>query len=881
MKTYHILIALLVLFSNSISIAQSPLIPDDPWDQEYNGNHHYFINYGQVNYRGSALDPVPAFYTLNTGYNVWLLADKISFSSAGIDTTRDSIYRIDVEWTNSMPYDNPGEWIDTSSATPYHYNYYLGHMDSPATNVKGYGRVVYTDVSQGVDFQVFSNKNGFKCAYVAEPHADLGNVDMTFSGQKQLWVDSLANLGIITDGVSINLGQAYAYQCDATGEITSDLWTPGLGIVSGNIVKIDPGEYNPEDYLVVVFSENASRDDNDPVANIGWSSYWGDQYIDQFQAITSDTGNFYVTGSTTSPTFPEVAGANATQSGSTGFDVVTLKVDNNIVPQWGTFIGGDQYTGSSNLTEARDEPNAIQLDGDGDVYVAGFSEAEDFPVFQGNLTYLDDSNYCDSAGFCSDAFIAKLDGSNGQRLWISLYGDGGNESFEGLEIDANGNIYCVGIGSSNTPMEELTGAYNEQNKGSGLVVKFDDQGDLLWATRFGSSDNQDVIFDIVSDNAGGHYIAGQTAKDTANDFPIIDPGVTPIGSLTLSGGIDGFVARLDHNDDLDWSYFVGGLNLSGNGGIDAVTAIDRKGSHNLIAVGKSNSTSITIPMVNTGTSHFRNVKTVFNSTDLESFLLEIDTTGKTIWGTYIGTNAEDEANDVHVAANGVIYVGGTAQGDSLTGGSLSAPGYFQRNATSGQSFVDRDGYILAFSESRELLWTTYYGSGGLDQQGNAVNGSAAERISALATTQDNTLYTVGNTQNGLFTDFILVDHNPNSIQDYFQMTPSGLTAGDFAHAWGAQFDVSMITNLSVTEVSDENDFMQLYPNPAIDRLFIQLSGEDVNEFKIYNSSGQVMLVHQRKATNGVIELNLSELNSGLYIIESTNTGKSAKFIVRK
>lgn len=862
--------------------AQISYIPEEPWDEPLSSSHFYYANYGQMlDTKRKPADDV-GLYTLNTPYHIWVLDDRISVSMKGQDTVHsDSTYRVDMSWTNPAPHADYGLYLDMATESEDHFNYYLPHLgDDGVTDVHGWGRMEYNSVAEGVHFQVYSNHNGFKCAYVVEPQGKIDEVEMTFEGQQQVWVDELGTLGIVTEGGVINLGKAEAFECDAEGKVVSDTWTPILTSEDDERVEIDPGSYNTDNYLVIVFAEHATRGANEPVDNVGWSSYWGGEKVDQFQAIASNASNFYIAGSTQSPNFPAVTGSNSTNAGL-GFDVMILKVDDDIKPQWGTFIGGDIPTGLPNFSGARDEPTAIEVDANGDVFVAGFTESTDFPMLSSGSGYYDDVNDCNGS-FCTDAFLLKLNYLNGLLEWSTFYGGDGSETFEGMELDADGNIYCVGDGDGNTPLETLTGAYNEASKGSGLIVKFDNTGDRLWATRFGSSNNQDLILDIQSDNAGGMYLCGETRADGFVDFPVIDPGVTPIGHLTPQGGKDGFIARLNGKDDLHWSYYVGG-NLSGqNGGADILTAMDRNGSHNVIAVGHTTSQQPNFaPLQAAGSSaYFKGNRTIFNGGDLEAFLVETDTNGQVIWGTYFGTNGNEEVRDVHVASDGVVYVGGKAQGDSLAGSVSPAFGFFERSSTSGTPQLDEDGFIMAFSNTRQLIWKTYYGSGGLDALGNPTNGNVIESISALATTNANTLYTLGNTFNGTYTDFILVDYDPNSVLDYFQSTPA--LSGDISHAWGARFDVGGIQAVGVALISEDLKSLHVFPNPATQSIYVAMEAEGNAVIEVYDQQGRLVLVKtldSRKSEQNRIDIH--SLDAGIYILKERNSGEMAKFVVSR
>lgn len=92
---------------------------------------------------------------------------------------------------------------------------------------------------------------------------------------------------------------------------------------------------------------------------------------------------------------------------------------------------------------------------------------------------------------------------------------------------------------------------------------------------------------------------------------------------------------------------------------------------------------------------------------------------------------------------------------------------------------------------------------------------------------------------------------------------------------------------SINNITELNKLIQIYPNPASNILRIRVNSHRINEtsIRLYNNIGQ--LVKQAhfifNGETDVMQLNISELNSGIYfcVLESNNIKVSRKVIVSK
>lgn len=183
---------------------------------------------------------------------------------------------------------------------------------------------------------------------------------------------------------------------------------------------------------------------------------------DQPVAIAVDaSGNVYVTGSS--------------YVSKTDVDFVTVKYNTNGVQQWVA-----RYESAGNLL---DNPSALVIDSNGNVYVTGMSRSAVLP----------------EAG---DYVTVKYN-SNGNEQWVRTY-NGPNNRSDGavaIAIDAAGNVYVAGASRYGNPGSS-TSDY--------ATIKYNSAGAQQWIARYhGSSVNgYGEPIGLAVDVAGNVYVTG-------------------------------------------------------------------------------------------------------------------------------------------------------------------------------------------------------------------------------------------------------------------------------------------------------------------------------------------------------------------------------------
>jgi ankyrin repeat protein len=177
---------------------------------------------------------------------------------------------------------------------------------------------------------------------------------------------------------------------------------------------------------------------------------------------------------------------------------------NRSIPEFAaTYLGG----------EGHEFCEAIALDNEGNIYVAGNTRSSDFPTTP--------DSYNRNPKGKSDVFIAKFDNGLKTLLASTLIGGDEDECAYTMLFDPSGFVYVAGYTSSNNfPM--TAHSYDESyngGEGDAFILKMDKDLKTLVASTYlggGGVENDWRSPELVRDGNGNIYIAGITGSE---DFP--------------------------------------------------------------------------------------------------------------------------------------------------------------------------------------------------------------------------------------------------------------------------------------------------------------------------------------------------------------------------
>jgi len=247
-----------------------------------------------------------------------------------------------------------------------------------------------------------------------------------------------------------------------------------------------------------------------------WTQLRGSSQSDEGRDVAVDAdGNVYVCG------FVQGAVDGQTFAGSR--DICLVKYSADGVWQWTRLWGGSGI----------DEGQALAVDGDGNVWLAGLGGS-----FNGQTDVGD-----------SDAFLLKVN-PDGAVVWTRLWGSIWADAAYDVAVAGDGLIYTVGLASSAT-FDGLPGP------GGHFLTCFDADGGKQWTQCWGGSDGGVYGVALTGNNAlwtVGTTVSGFDGQPAIGqeDFWLSRWGLsTPLSRLTLRGGDWPFELGMDTTEDVD------------------------------------------------------------------------------------------------------------------------------------------------------------------------------------------------------------------------------------------------------------------------------------------------------------------------------------------
>lgn len=267
----------------------------------------------------------------------------------------------------------------------------------------------------------------------------------------------------------------------------------------------------------------------DPTGARLWATYYGGPGQDRgFSCAVDVNGSVYLAGITLSTSGIASGGHQNTMGGSS--DAYLVKFSSGGTREWGTYYGGNNGAEGFSCT----------TDGSGNVYLAGNTSSTSNIAAGGHQS--------DLAGML-DCFLAKFN-SAGVRSWATYYGGPEPDGEGRVATDNAGNVFLIGNTSSTSGI--ASGGHQETYGGGlrdGFVAKFNGDGQRLWGTYYGGSDD-DLASSCAIDGSGNAYIAGRSGSQT---------GIAAGGFQNIHGGLsDAFLVKLNSGGQRLWGTYYGG-----------------------------------------------------------------------------------------------------------------------------------------------------------------------------------------------------------------------------------------------------------------------------------------------------------------------------------
>lgn len=389
-----------------------------------------------------------------------------------------------------------------------------------------------------------------------------------------------------------------------------------------------------------------------------------------------------------------IPGAFQNTYGGGATDLYLEKRSQNGTIIWNTFLGGEDGEGGTVLVTA----SAI--------YVFGITRSHN-NIATPN-TFMDE--FLEAPIDRVNNFIVKFD-LNGQKIWGTYYRTSPLDEYETISdiiVDENTHsLYITGLTQSGQGVATVGSFDNSIEDASykGFIAKFDDTGNRIWGSYYGTSGPFDFtsLNNITVDSFGNIVIGGYSLTSNAPSLDyFIDGGAYNDGNNV---GYETFLAKFNPIGERMWGLIYGGLdientfdlkvdsqnNIIWQGSTRSLTEISTPGSHQP-ELGSTN------PVNGTG----------------DSFLAKFDPNGQIVWATYYGGQLNDSfdnvnstvlgfnTNSIALDENDNIYFTSITKSEN----NIATLGTYQDLHNDPNS---NDGFVTKFTPSGERIWGTYFG----------------------------------------------------------------------------------------------------------------------------------------------------------------------------
>lgn len=460
-----------------------------------------------------------------------------------------------------------------------------------------------------------------------------------------------------------------------------------------------------------------------------------------------------------------------------------------------------------------------------------------------------------------DYWVVKLNAMGDIEWQNSIGGDTYNNLWS-IRQTSDGGYILAGSSSSNMYADKTEDAIGPPGTFDYWIVKLGPTGDVLWDNTIGAN-GWDFGY-VVRETADNGYILGGSSNSDAT-------GDKTENSL---GDYDYWILKLDSSGNILWQNTIGGNDE------EFLTDIALSMDGGYLLSGSS-------------WSDISGDKTENSKGSTDYWIVKINMNGEVVWDKTIGGDNSDECYSViPTNDNGYLLTGHSGSGIS---GDKTEPNY-------GESL---DIWILKIDNSGNILWQNTIGGTGdeyMESPNTAIQTQDGGFLLGVSSASDAGVDKSEDSR-GSF-DYWIIKTDLNGVVqwdktiggDQIDYARSIVESADGSYAISGRsvsslsgdkteesqglYDywiVHLSPSLGIYDSSLENSII-LYPNPATNKLWINVGERQIESLLIYSENGQI--INRLDEFDSKLSIDVSYLASGIYFVEFFSDGKSAikKFV---
>ncbi|WCK57564.1 hypothetical protein PP175_26220 (plasmid) [Aneurinibacillus sp. Ricciae_BoGa-3] len=208
-----------------------------------------------------------------------------------------------------------------------------------------------------------------------------------------------------------------------------------------------------------------------------WVKSFGGSKDDYFTGVTPTPDGGYMAVGYTASSDKDLAGLKPKNG---WYDAILVKFDSQGNKQWFKSLGDANFT-------------AIKPTSDGGYIVSGSSNGQ--------------------------AILVRYD-ANGNQLWEKSFGGSGDDNFKSVTATTGGGV--IAVGSSMSTDGDMTGLNHSRYREDAIAVKFDANGNKIWTKSFGGT--YDDYFNSVTQTLDGAFVAVGYTTSVDGDLKGLNKG---------------------------------------------------------------------------------------------------------------------------------------------------------------------------------------------------------------------------------------------------------------------------------------------------------------------------------------------------------------------